>query len=177
MARAHFVAKARKDNPKAGIKKGDSYYWWQFKNSAKSYSKTAPRRSQLTRSGYLSAIYDLEDNVIANAVADDSLRDTIESLISDLETLRDEQQEKLDNMPDNLRENSMSGELLQERYDALDNAVSEYQDIDVDSCPQETSDLDEDEREDEESDEDFLKRMQDAYWEEKLEEFQNVSIS
>ncbi len=53
MARAHFVKKARKDNPAAGIKAGDSYYWWKFRRGGKHYSKTAPRPSQLTQSEYL----------------------------------------------------------------------------------------------------------------------------
>lgn len=31
MARLHFVKSARKDNPSAEVKKGESYYWWKFR--------------------------------------------------------------------------------------------------------------------------------------------------
>jgi len=48
-----------------------------------------------------------------------------------LENLKDETQGSLDNMPESLQ-SSPTGELLQERVDALDNAISEFEGIDID---------------------------------------------
>lgn len=56
----------------------------------------------------------------------------IESLISDLEDIRDDQQDRLDNMPEQLQESS-SGELLQERIDMLESVIDELSNIDLDS--------------------------------------------
>lgn len=124
MPKVHFVKKARKDNPVA--KRGESYYWWQFAFSRRSFSKTRPRRSQLTRSDFLGQMYDLEDEIQAFEVDGESL-DTVEDWISNtvdsLRTLADEQEEKLYNMPDQLQY-SETGELLQERAECT-NAVAD----------------------------------------------------
>lgn len=56
MARVHFVKSARKAQPKNGIEKGDSYYWWQFYKSPKQFSKTRPKPSQLIASDKLSRL-------------------------------------------------------------------------------------------------------------------------
>lgn len=72
MARATFVKKARKDIPGTDIKAGESYYWWKFRFGGKHYSKTPPRRSQLTQSDFLGQLYAIEDE-IQGLVADDTL--------------------------------------------------------------------------------------------------------
>lgn len=115
------------------IPKGTGYYWWQFKNSNKTYSLTPPKRSQLTRSGYLSQLYDLQDRLssIRDSVSDaDDLQGEVDNIKSDIENLRDECQSSLDNMPEHLQESSSSGELLRERIDALENVSSELESID-----------------------------------------------
>ena len=53
----------RDDNDTIFIAKGESYYWWQFQNSPKQYSKTRPRASQLTQSGYLSTLYGITEQI------------------------------------------------------------------------------------------------------------------
>jgi len=128
MPRVHFVKKARKDNPAA--KRGEPYYWWKFRYGGKRYSKKAPRSSQLTQSTYYSTVRSLCEQ-IEDSQPDDSdavigLRDEI---VSELENLRDETQSSLDNMPDSLQY-SPTGELLQERVDAIENAISEIENID-----------------------------------------------
>lgn len=55
----------------------------------------------------------------------------LEELITDIETIRDECQENLDNMPESLQ-SSPTGELLQERIDGLDEAISILENIDID---------------------------------------------
>lgn len=129
------------ENDKVYIEKGTSYFWWSFKNGGKHFSKGHPKRSQLTQSNYLSQLYDLQDRI--EEVKPDNpeaLEEFIEELKNDLEILRDETQESLDNMPENLQ-SSPTGELLQERIDCLENAISELEDIDYDYEEPDTDDI------------------------------------
>jgi hypothetical protein len=61
MVRVHHVKKARKHYPRAGIKRGQPYFWISTKRAGKFTGKlrfaSKPRRSQLTGSAYLRAIY------------------------------------------------------------------------------------------------------------------------
>lgn len=124
MPRVHSVKKARKAYPIYGIEPGDPYYWWKFRYRPRIMSKTYPKRSQLTQSGFLSQLYDLEDGVTSDCTSDQ-----LESLIAGLEVLGEECQESLDNMPEHLQESSSSGMLLQERIDALEGWVADLQGI------------------------------------------------
>ncbi len=148
MARAHFVAKARKDNPVA--MKGESYWWWKFRFGPKRYSKEPPKRWMLTQSNFYSQLWQLEDSYeteVSNAKDLQEIDDLIHQMIDDLEALMDECQESLDNMPEALQEASMSGEILQERIEGLESWVSELQSIELDMEEPEDDDLlpDEDE--------------------------------
>lgn len=125
MPRVHHVKKARKDNP--AVKKGESYYWWKFRFGGKRYSKERPPRWKLTQSAFLSTLWQLEDS-IPNEVT----REDIDNLTSELEGLRDECEYSLDNMPEQLRDTSESGYLLQERIDNLENWIAELESIDFD---------------------------------------------
>lgn len=121
------------DSDKILIAKGESYYWWKFKNSEKSFSKTRPKNSQLTRSGYLSQLYNLQDrlsDIRGNVSEADDLSSAVDDIKSDLESLKEECEGSLENMPEHLQESSSSGELLHERIDSLDNAISELEGID-----------------------------------------------
>jgi hypothetical protein len=130
MTRVHHVKKARKANKAYGIKKGDSYYWWAFFRGGKHISKTYPRQSQLTRSDYFSAAYGIEEGIedflkekdvtAANAVTE------LESAIGDIESLRDETQDKFDNMPDGLQQGD-TGQLLEERVNNCNSVISEVE--------------------------------------------------
>lgn len=176
------------------IKKGEPYYWWQFKNSNPTISKTAPKRSQLTRSGYLSQLYDLQDR-LGEIRSDVSTPDNLESIVSDitseLENLKDECQSSLDNMPEGLQENSSSGQLLQERIDALDSAVSELESVDIDYDEPSDDDLRAEAIEDLQLDEESLQDQEteinaaieriradklEEWLDEKCEEISNVSL-
>jgi vacuolar-type H+-ATPase subunit E/Vma4 len=66
----------------------------------------------------------------ANIQDCDELSSVKEDIQSELENLRDETQESLDNMPDSLQY-SPTGELLQERIDAVESAVDEVECIDA----------------------------------------------
>lgn len=122
----------RDDNDTIFIAKGESYYWWQFQNSPKQYSKTRPRASQLTQSGYLSTFYGIVEQIEDFSTDSvDGISSFAEDIKTQLEDLRDTSQESLDNMPENLQY-SPTAELLQERVDALENAISEIESIDFD---------------------------------------------
>ncbi len=139
MARAHFVKKARKDNPAHGIKKGDTYYWWKFRRGGKHYSKTHPRPSQLTQSEYLSTAYALQEQIEDMKINPSDLQaaaDELRSVADEVRTLGQEQESRIDNMPDSLQD-SDTAQLLRGRAEAcesladeLESAASEIEDLD-----------------------------------------------
>jgi hypothetical protein len=134
MARATFVKKARKDNKTEGIKKGESYYWWQFAFSPKQFSKTPPTRSQLTRSAFNSTLFAIEDGMgerFKDLTTSEAIQNALDELKLEIEELRDETQGSLDNMPQQLQD-ADSGQLLQERIDGLESWISELDSIDTD---------------------------------------------
>lgn len=121
MARAHFVKRARKDNP--AVKAGESYYWWKFRYGPKRYSATHPKRSSLTQSAFYGAMYDLEDDVIGSFSTDseaEELKGEIEGVAEAVRELGQEAQDSLDAMPEALQDTSSSGEMLTERIDACE---------------------------------------------------------
>lgn len=136
MTTLHYVKKARKSIPGTDIKKGDSYYWWQFAFSSKQVSKRRPRRSQYaTRSEHLGAIYDIEDNISEMSTSDiDST--CLDEITNEIESIRDTCQERLDNMPEQLQE-APAGQTLQDYIDNLESWVDDIEDVDL-------SELDED---------------------------------
>lgn len=161
MTRLHFVKSARKDDEEAGIKKGDSYYWWQFAYSSKRKSKERPKRSQyMTQSDFLGQIYDIEDRLSEISSIEDAESER-DSIVDELRSLADECEEKRSNMPDQLQD-SGSGEMLQNRYDACNEFADELENIDL-------SDI---EKEDDETDEEYEERMESI-----LNELQGVSYN
>lgn len=170
MPRVTFVKAARKDNPVA--KKGESYFWWKFRYGGKRYSKTRPRGSQLTQSAYFGTVRamaeQIEDTTIENGEQLTELRDEI---VSQIQELSEETQGSLDNMPDQLQY-SPTGEMLQERIDALQSAECDIENI-------EEFAEDEPKREDydegEEGDDDFQGDLQD--WQEQKVDHLEVAKS
>lgn len=146
MARA-MQRKAAKDYPQHGIKKGDTYWFAQIKTgprSSRTLRQIAPfKRSQLTTSDYQGQLYDWEDDK-GNLGEMDGAQD----LADRIRALGEEQQEKLDNMPEGLQSGS-SGELLQERADACAQAAEEIEEVISDwessQDPDNEDDTDEDE--------------------------------
>lgn len=138
MPRVNSVKHARKSpgtccKCSTKIKKREPYLWWKFRFGGKyircSKPECYPRASDLTQSAFWGAIGDLQAREFAACEDSDALESERDDIISELESLRDEQEEKRGNMPDALQE-SDTGNLLQERYDALDEAVNELQSAD-----------------------------------------------
>lgn len=132
MTTLHHVKKARKDIKGTDIKRGDSYYWWQFAFRSKQVSKTRPRRSQyMTQSEHYGAILDLEDEINAMTV-EDVADGCLDDFISQMEEIRDTCQERLDNIPEQLQQ-APAGEKLQEYIDNLDSWIDALDSIDFSS--------------------------------------------
>lgn len=141
MPRVHHVKKARKDNPVA--KKGESYYWWKFRYGGKRFSKTPPKQSQLTQSPYYAALYDMQDEIAEyDCLAYEDFECFVEEIQSQVSDLREETQSSLDNMPESLQY-SPTGELLQERIDALDGVEYELQVDEFEFNPEDFEDYEE----------------------------------
>lgn len=128
MPRVHHVKSARKANPVA--KKGEPYYWWKFRHGGKRYSTKPPRPSQLTQSNYLGTVRSIVESIDDASFSDfEEFNSFREDIMSQVQDLQGETQESLDNMPESLQY-SPTGELLQERIDALSNAESELDSTD-----------------------------------------------
>ncbi len=160
------------DTDEIFIAKGEPYYWWQFLHGGKNYSKTAPKRSQLTQSDFLSQLYALEENIEEFTCSSKEDFDTFkEDIISQIDEMKEQCESSLDAMPEQLQQ-APTGELLQER---IDNLESWHDEIDSIEC----EDYDEEElkqeikNEDEEiSDEDLEAELQ-----EKIQEKVDEAIS
>jgi hypothetical protein len=125
MAKAQFV-KAGKDYPQYGIAKGQMHYTWSIFTGASSRTYrqlTPPRRSQLTGSEFLSAVFDIEDDLAALTSLDD-----LEDIIDRLDTLSSETQDKFDNMPEGLQQGD-TGQMLESRANGCSAAKDELDEI------------------------------------------------
>lgn len=131
MPRVNFVKKARKNYPDEGIKKGDSYFHWKFRYGGLHRSRTHPKQSQLTQSEYLSEAYSIEEDLAeltAETVAEDGF--SLDEYIDRIRALGEMAEERRSNMPDQLQD-SETGELLQNRADAMEDWASQLEAIDV----------------------------------------------
>jgi hypothetical protein len=134
MPKVTHVKHARKDYPDAGIKVGDEYYWWAFQFGPKVMSKTPPKRYQLTRSGFLSDLYQFQDEELPgiNAETMVDLESIVEDMKNKLEEWKSNAEESLENMPEHFRESCEAGQNLQERIDNLDSWIGDLEGIDLD---------------------------------------------
>lgn len=134
MTTLHFVKKARKTFRGTGIKRGDAYFWWAFRNrsgpSIIHRSKEKPRRSRLTRSEFEATLWNAEDSVAAAVVAfrqdgdHEALREACEDAADSVEEAGEECASKRDNMPEGLQDCG-TGELLGERAEACERIVQD----------------------------------------------------
>jgi len=139
MPRVHFVKKARKARREHGIKKGDSYWWWANRmpgrmSGVKRYSKTPPERWQTLPPGSFAAsvafLQQQLDNLSVEMGAED-LKSAIDGVAEEVRSLAEEQDEKFNNMPESLRAGP-TGELLNERQEALASWADELEAVEED---------------------------------------------
>lgn len=139
MTRVHFVKKSRKAYPDDGIKKGEPYFWWKFRHGCKHRSKKQPKPSQLTQSEFWSEVYTIQEEMDGGAPSATDLSDMVEDIKSRLEQLLDDTRDKFDNVPEQLQ----SGHALEERIEALEEALGDIDNVDLEK-PDDASDDDED---------------------------------
>lgn len=132
MAKVNKVLKAAKDYPHINVKKGEPYFWWKFRHGSRVMSKTYPHPSQLTQSEFLGEMMALEESIGELSFNDPSeVTDWIQETKDRMEELRDAQEEKKGNMPEGLQEGPI-GEMLQARYDSLEDLINELDNIEAD---------------------------------------------
>lgn len=135
MPRVYTVKKARKARPEHDIAVGDTYYWWKFRRGGIRYSKTMPKRSQLTQSPFKQWLFDFEDG-LRDRIVDggwmvDDFESAVEQVVDELQEQLSEVEYALEAIPEQLRDTSFSGELLTERIDGLQSWIDELQGIDT----------------------------------------------
>lgn len=120
--------KARKDYLENGIKKGDLYYRWHPKGSKWQRQIERPTQRQLTTNWFELAILDFQDRIcgITSNVDIGSSREELESIITDIRELAEEQSEKIDNMPENFKECDVA-ELIRTRENGLNEWADELE--------------------------------------------------
>lgn len=178
MARTHFVKKARKAIRYAGIKKGDSYYWWKFRFGGKRVSKTPPKQSQLTQSDFWSAVFSAQETAAESVPEFDSLASVRDDLVYDLQNIEDETQGKFDNMPEGLQQGD-TGQMLEERVSAIQDVISEIEGIDCEPEIDETEGAEEKESDEEKQERIDKLREEKAQevWDEVTSALENISCS
>jgi len=158
------------------IQKGEEYFKYQFRFGGPQIHCLAhpPTKRDLTRSGFAHAIFDIED-AIEGITPDLDLESAVQDISEQVNTLMEETQDSLDNMPEHLQDSSDSGILLQERIDNLEAYISDLESVDTSI----DEDMIEEEVEDE-HDEDEWKELTDkekeALVKEKVEEYKQTIL-
>ena len=139
MARVN-TAKAAKDYPQHGIKKGDTYYYWQLYKGPKQMSLNRPRPSQLTGSDKLSRVYAAVESVEDSLESRD--RDEVVEALNDaadeVREVAEEYGESADNMESAFPNGSPTIEECREKQenleafaDELEGAASDIENLDL----------------------------------------------
>lgn len=140
------------ENDEILINVGESYYTWCFYGGQPQYSKERPKPSQLTQNWFKQELYSIQEKIEEFEPEDvEDVATFIDEIRDDAESLRDECQEHLDNMPEQLQD-SDSGQTLQERIDNLDSVIGDIDNFDSEF----ESEI---EKEDDETDDEFLERQ------------------
>lgn len=140
------------ENDEILVNVGESYYTWCFYGGQPQYSKERPKPSQLTQNWFKQELYSIQEKIEEFEPEDvEDVATFVDDIRNDAESLRDECQEHLDNMPEQLQD-SDSGQTLQERIDNLDSVIGDIDNFDSEF----ESEI---EKEDDESDDEFLERQ------------------
>lgn len=110
--------------------KGEIYYHYTKYRSSRTETKVYPKPSQLTGSGFLSSVYSIGEDIPDTFEDITQLESWVEETKSTLEEIRDETQDKLDNMPYQLQE-APTGEILSNRIESLDEWISDLESVDI----------------------------------------------
>lgn len=155
------------------IKKGEKYYTWSINFGGTFVSKTYPKPSQLTSSAFLQTAYSINERIVefGNANEESDIENAIEEFKSEIQDLLDETEGSLDNMPEGLKEGE-TGQLLQERIDACQEAIDNLDAIDTNF---EEYEIDE-EAEDQDDEQEKANEKLNEWINEKIAEIQDCGI-
>lgn len=128
MPKVNLVKSARKAQPQYGIEVGDSYYWWKFNFGPKVCSKTYPRRSQLTRSEFLSSLYSIQEE-IEDLTLEAFMDGTGNDILERVRELSEQEGDKAMNMECEGLDGTPTHETVSERRDATENWATEMETI------------------------------------------------
>ena len=96
-----------------------------------------PKQSDLTNSSFLSQLYSIQEST---TFSDNETMSDLESarddVVNELQSLKDEVEGNLQNMPDGLQQGD-TGQMMQERIDALDEAINNLESADLSWDPPE----------------------------------------
>ena len=166
-------SKPEDENDEILINVGESYYTWCFYGGQPQYSKERPKPSQLTQNWFKQELYSIQEKIEEFEPEDvEDVATFIDDIRSDAESLRDECQEHLDNMPEQLQD-SDSGQTLQERIDNLDSVIGDIDNFDSEF----ESEI---EKEDDETDDEFLERQSEEkqqWLDDKMSEIQEFDFN
>jgi hypothetical protein len=136
-----YEAKAAKDYPAHGIKKGETYYHWSFFRSPKQMSKTRPRQSQITGSPSLASAYAAQEafeDALGAATTYDEVLSAVQDAAGDTGPI-DDFEDKISNLEEAfqggcpaLEEAEEQRDTFQSWLDELDSAASEIEGLDDD---------------------------------------------
>jgi hypothetical protein len=127
MTKLHFVKSAKKTRRRYGIRRGHSYYWWQFYRCDKQYSLTRPRRSQyMTRSPFLRAMMDLED-LLGNQTDPGEAVAVLEAAGGTLRELLGGLRESMENLYERFPGGCPTYELLENRVSAVEGIIEQVE--------------------------------------------------
>ena len=132
MARVQY-RRARKDYPEFGITAGQMYYFAQIKTGPRSSRTirrlTKPKPSELTASEFRSQWLTIAESLdLDYNCTEDLTAETLREKAEELGTLGEGTTERKENMPENLQE-SPTGELLEARAAACEEAQSALEDV------------------------------------------------
>ena len=120
-----YTQKARKDYPRFGIKKGDTYHRWAFFRQPERMGLTYPTRSQLTNDEGKQILYSAYDGF---SVGEDFSASDLQILIDEVQSAADSFRERFDNMPEGLQQGD-TGQMLEENANSCESAVSQLEDL------------------------------------------------
>ncbi len=142
MPRVTSVKSARQDQGRCikcprEIKKGDPYKWYAFmvggrggpKRKHCQYCPVKP--ADLTNSDYLKGAYGIEESIdkipgdVDSVGAAQEIPDQLREIAQEIRDLGEEQQGKLDNMPEGLQQGD-TGQLIQSRIDACEEMATQF---------------------------------------------------
>lgn len=119
------------------INTGEKYYFYFKRYSKRSRGAKVvhcashyPRPSDLT-SSKMGEVYDAQQDAsraLSGCEDAESMSAILADIISVAESVKEQYEESLENMPEQLRESSDSGQQIQEKIDALDNYIQELED-------------------------------------------------